>query len=713
MAMDQCLDILKSSFPLINEDICGYVQSVLETSGDDFESCDDLFEAVGEVLQELDKNEAEVQAVCDLLYRTVKPSQAQASVGAGKLKLLETSVQLGQLAAEQHNGAEVGNNADSIWLKTGEEELRSVDKNKLEKAEELLKKKQNKKDTTVKQPNKYGSREATASQVLSKTMMANGNNTTKDIFLENFDISYGEKVLISGANVTLAFGRRYGLVGRNGLGKSTLLRMVSGAQLYIPPHLSVLHVEQEVVGDETPAIQSVLSCDFVRESLLEQERDIQRRLDAGETATAEGPDLNTQLSQVFSKLQLIESDKAPARAAIILAGLGFPAESQSRATKTFSGGWRMRLALARALFSKPDLLLLDEPTNMLDMQAVIWLERYLQTWQGTIVVVSHDRMFLDEVATDMLHLHSRRIDTYKGNYTEFFITMTEKLKSQQREYESQQDYRKHVQEFIDKFRYNAKRASLVQSRIKALEKLPVLEPVIIEPGVTLKFPDVEKLSGTILTLSEVSYRYSEETRIIFSNVDLSATMQSRICIVGENGAGKTTLLKIIMETMDPWKGSRVAHRNLKFGYFTQHFVDQIDHTVCPVEVMQKEFPGKKVEDYRRMLGQFGVTGDMALQQVESLSGGQKSRVAFAVLCGHNPNFLVLDEPTNHLDIETIEALGLGLSKYEGGVILVSHDQRLITMVCQELWVCSRGKVWSMEGGLPEYVKLVEKEMVLT
>ena len=203
---------------------------------------------------------------------------------------------------------------------------------------------------------------------------------------------------------------------------------------------------------------------------------------------------------------------------------------------------------------------------------------------------------------------------------------------------SRHDYRLSLVLFS---RYNAKRASLVQSRIKALEKLPVLEPVIIEPGVTLKFPEVEKMSGTILTLSEVAYRYNEESRVIFSNVDLSATMQSRICIVGENGAGKTTLLKIIMEMMDPWKGTRVAHRNLKFGYFTQHFVDQIDHTVCPVEVMQKEFPGKKVEEYRRMLGQFGVTGDMALQQIDSLSGGQKSRVAFAVLCGHNPNFLVL------------------------------------------------------------------------
>merc|ERR1719282_1851634 len=481
--------------------------------------------------------------------------------------------------------------------------------------------------------------------------------------------------------------------------------MISSGQLRIPSHVTVLHVEQEVIGDETPALQSVLEADVIREGLLKEEKDLTSRVESGAASAEE----SSRLTEVFQSLEAIDSAKAPARAAVILAGLGFTTEMQHAATKTFSGGWRMRIALARALFSKPDLLLLDEPTNMLDMQAVIWLERYLQTWPGTIIVVSHDRMFLDEVATDILHIHSRKIDTYRGNYSEYYQTMTQKLLNQQREYDSQMEYRKHIQEFIDKFRYNAKRATLVQSRIKALERLPVLEPVIIEPGVTLKFPEVEKMSGTILTLSEVSYRYNEESRIIFSNVDLSATMQSRICIVGENGAGKTTLLKIIMEMNEPTKGYRTAHRNLKFGYFTQHFVDQIDHTVCPVEVMQREFPGKKVEEYRTMLGKFGVTGDMALQQIDSLSGGQKSRVAFAVLCGHNPNFLVLDEPTNHLDIETIEALGVGLSKYQGGVILVSHDQKLITMVCQELWVCSRGKVWSMEGGLPEYIKLVEKE----
>lgn len=373
----------------------------------------------------------------------------------------------------------------------------------------------------------------------------------------------------------------------------------------------------------------------------------------------------------------------------------------------------MRLALARALFSKPDLLLLDEPTNMLDMQAIIWLERYLQTWKSTILVVSHDRNFLDEVPTDILHLHSQKIDVYKGNYTEFSNTMVEKLKAQQREYESQMEYRKHVQEFIDKFRFNAKRASMVQSRIKMLEKLPKLEPVITESQVTLKFPEVEKLSPPILMLSEVSFIYEGTNRTIFSKVDLSATMESRICIVGENGAGKSTLLKILMDKFSPTDGIRTAHRNLKFGYFTQHFVDQLDLSVCSVELMQKEFPGKKVEEYRRMLGQFGVTGDMALQQIDSLSGGQKSRVAFAVLCGHQPNFLILDEPTNHLDIETIEALGHGLIKYRGGVILVSHDERLLKMVCQELWVCSKGRVWSIDGGLDQYRQMVEKEMVLS
>lgn len=475
--------------------------------------------------------------------------------------------------------------------------------------------------------------------------------------------------------------------------------------------MSILHVEQEVVGNDTTALQSVLESFTEREALLQEEREINLKLNSGNIDP--GEDLGSRMQVLYSSLEAIESEKAPSRASSILFGLGFDTKMQTMPTKSFSGGWRMRLALARALFCKPDLLLLDEPTNMLDMQAIIWLERYLNTWESTLLVVSHDRSFLDEVPTDMIHIHSQRLDQYSGNYSKFVSTMTEKLKCQQREYEAQMEYRKHIQDFIDKFRFNAKRASLVQSRIKQLEKLPILKPVEKNVEVVLKFPDVEKLSPPILMLSGVSYAYPNSVKgNIFTNCDLSATQESRICIVGENGAGKTTLLKLIMDQISPTAGRRDVHRNLKFGYFSQHHVDQLDMTVCSVELMAKNFPGKKSEEYRRMVGQFGVTGDLALQQICSLSGGQKSRVAFAILCGHNPNFLILDEPTNHLDIETIEALGNAILKFKGGVILVSHDERLIRMVCKELWVCSKGKVYCLEGGFDEYRKIVENEMIL-
>jgi len=707
--MAKCCQLIKSEFPKINDDIYEYVESVLETSKDDFENTEDIYEAIGEVLHEMeeDKSEDDIRQICEQILGIMKPGGI--TVTNGGLKMLSEEVNLGELA----KAGEEEESKDSIWVSVGVEETLAVDTDKLKKAEEQLKKKQTRKDKEVAKPvaNKYGSREATASQVLSKKDRSEGGSTSRDIHLENFDISFGEKVLIRGADVTLVYGRRYGFVGRNGLGKTTVLRMISEKQLQIPSHISVLHVEQEVVGDDTPALQAVLEADWRREGLLQEEKDLSLAVDQGSS----DPEVSSRLTEVFAELEAIDSAKAPARAAVILSGLGFTSEGQGLATRTFSGGWRMRIALARALFSKPDLLLLDEPTNMLDMQAIIWLERYLQTWPSTILVVSHDRNFLDEVPTDMLHIHSQRIDCYRGNYTEFNTTMTEKLKNQQKEYENQREYKAHVQEFIDKFRFNAKRASMVQSRIKMLEKLPVLEPVVIEAATVLKFPEVDKMSGTIFMLSEVTFTYPNTNKTTFTNVDLAATMESRICIVGENGAGKTTLLKIVldMEGYSCTKGTRTAHRNLKFGYFTQHFVDQLDLSVCPVEVMQKEFPGKKVEEYRRMLGQFGVIGDMALQQISSLSGGQKSRVAFAVLCGHQPNFLVLDEPTNHLDIETIEALGHALIKYKGGVVLVSHDERLLSMVCQELWVCSKGKVWSMDGGLAEYRKMVEKEMVLS
>ncbi|CAG9821893.1 unnamed protein product [Phaedon cochleariae] len=702
--MGTCSEYIKRIFPTIDDDLKQYVEGVLANGADDFEDIEEVYEAVGEVLQEVsaDKTEEDIRLICGKLLEIMKPNKTRTN--NGPIKILNAPVHLGSIVDNSDNTIE---EIKSIWVVQRDDSLK-VDSRKLEKAQAKLQEKQDKRTKEVKYVAPPKLQTASASQVTSKKeskLEAKGNNRTQDIRIENFDVAYGDRVLLQGADMTLACGRRYGLVGRNGLGKSTMLRMISGGQLRIPSHISILHVEQEVVGDETLALDSVLECDTVREELLKKEKEISASINAGSA----DPELNSQLTEVYTQLQNIESDKAPAKASIILYGLGFSPDMQQRATKTFSGGWRMRLALARALFSRPDLLLLDEPTNMLDIKAIIWLENYLQNWPTTLLVVSHDRNFLDAVPTDILHLHSQRIEAYRGNYEQFERTKTEKLKNQQREYEAQMQQRQHVQEFIDRFRFNANRAALVQSKIKMLEKLPELKPIIKEVEVVLKLPDTEPLSPPILQLNEVMFRYNAE-RVIFSNVNLGATMESRICIVGDNGAGKTTLLKIIMGILYPTLGMRNVHRNLKFGYFSQHHVDQLDMNVNSVELLQQEYPGKPTEEYRRQLGSFGVSGDLALQTVSSLSGGQKSRVAFARMCMGRPNFLVLDEPTNHLDIETIEALGKAIQKFTGGVILVSHDERLIRMVCNELWVCGNGSVSSIEGGFDEYRKIVEQEL---
>merc|ERR1712002_993456 len=538
-----------------------------------------------------------------------------------------------------------------------------------------------------------------------------GTNMSCDIKLENFDVSYGDKTLLQGADLQLIHGRRYGFCGRNGLGKTTLLRMLAGRHLRIPPHVTVLHVEQEVVGDDTTASQSVLECDTKRESLLQEEKTISSLLNNGDLSTQDST-MSERLSQIYKELEAIDADKAPAKAAIILNGLGFNHDMKKAATRTFSGGWRMRIALARALFSKPDLLLLDEPTNMLDMKAIIWLENYLLTWPTTILCVSHDRQFLNCIATDIIHLQSQLLATYRGDYDMFVKTREEKLKNQQREYEAQMEYRQHIQVFIDRFRYNANRASQVQSKLKLLEKLPELKPVEKETEAVLKWPEPEAISPPVLQIDEVTFYYSKD-KPIFNNVDLSANMDSKIGIVGENGAGKSTLLKILLGQLEPVKGHRFGHRQLKLGYFSQHHVDQLDMNLNCVEFIQTKSPGMPIEHYRGQLGQFGVSGELALQSLFSLSGGQKSRVAFAAMSIEKPNFFILDEPTNHLDMETIEALGKSLTAYKGGVILVSHDERLLKYVCNEIWLCKDQTVKRIEGGFDEYKKMIEAEFQTT
>lgn len=699
------VDILKNEFPQIDSELFEYITGVLDSGGSEFEDAEEVFDAIGGFLQDVgDKNEDDIREICFQMFNTLHLTKCN----SGKQQmLLEAPVQLSQVSADA--AASSANDVHGIWMIKRNQNT-TVDAKKLEKAEAKLKAKherRNEKDSQ-KTTSPVVLEEASASQASSKKenrVESSGKNRSYDIRIENFDVSFGERCLLQGAELSLASGRRYGLIGRNGLGKTTLLKMLASRSLRVPSHISILHVEQEVAGDDTIALQSVLESDTVREELLKEERLLNAHIANG---TADGLE-SVRLSEIYARLEEIEADKAPARASVILAGLGFSPKMQQQATKEFSGGWRMRLALARALFARPDLLLLDEPTNMLDVRAILWLENYLQTWLSTILVVSHDRNFLNAVVTDIIHLHSQRLESYRGDYENFIKTKEDRLKNQQREYEAQLQYREHIQVFIDRFRYNANRAAQVQSKLKLLEKLPELKPLEKESEVILRFPDnFEKLSPPILQLDEVDFGYTAELRI-FAQLSVSADLESRICIVGENGAGKSTVLKLLMGELTPINGTRYAHRNLKIGYFSQHHVDQLDLNVCSIELLLNRFPGHTEEEYRHQLGRYGITGELATRPVASLSGGQKSRVAFAQMTMPCPNFYILDEPTNHLDMETIEALAKALNIFKGGVVLVSHDERLIRLVCKELWVCDGGRVNRVDGGFDEYKEIMQEQ----
>ncbi|KAL8766775.1 MAG: hypothetical protein Q9209_006514 [Squamulea sp. 1 TL-2023] len=608
-----------------------------------------------------------------------------------------------------------------------------VDRKKLEKAERKIQAKQDRKvmknveyeaSRLLDQPDEAMSYEEFFMQVNPLQMGADQASKSKDIKVEGVDVSIGGKRILTDTTLTMAFGRRYGLVGQNGIGKSTLLRALSRRELAIPTHITILHVEQEITGDDTPALQAVLDADVWRKHLLSEQEKIgkeladleaQRSSMADTSKDAEKIDkqregLDASLSDIHGKLSEMESDRAESRAASILAGLGFSEERQHFPTRTFSGGWRMRLALARALFCEPDLLLLDEPSNMLDVPSITFLSTYLQSYPSTLLVVSHDRAFLNEVATDIIHQHSERLDYYKGsNFDSFYATKEERRKTAKREYENQMVQRQHLQTFIDKFRYNAAKSSEAQSRIKKLEKMPHLEPPESEYTVHFKFPDVEKLSPPIIQMSNVSFGYDPAKAPLISKVDLDVQLDSRIGIVGPNGAGKTTVLKLLIGQLQPSAGLISQNPRLRIGFFAQHHVDALDMNASAVTFMARSYPGKSDEEYRRHLGAFGITGTTGLQKMSLLSGGQKSRVAFACLSLTNPHILVLDEPSNHLDIEAMDALSSALRAFEGGVLMVSHDVTMLQTVCESLWVCDHGTVEKFDGDVKAYKKRIQKQ----
>ncbi|XP_066470347.1 ATP-binding cassette sub-family F member 1 [Tiliqua scincoides] len=529
-----------------------------------------------------------------------------------------------------------------------------------------------------------------------------------DIKLEKFSISAHGKELFVNADLYIVAGRRYGLVGPNGKGKTTLLKHIANRALSIPPNIDVLLCEQEVVADETPAVQAVLKADTKRLKLLEEEKRLQALLEKGDDTAGE------RLEKVYEELRAMGAAAAEAKARRILAGLGFNPEMQNRQTKKFSGGWRMRVSLARALFMEPTLLMLDEPTNHLDLNAVIWLNNYLQTWKKTLLIVSHDQGFLDDVCTDIVHLDIQKLFYYRGNYMTFKKMYQQKQKELLKQYEKQEKKLKDLKAGGKSTKQAEKQTkeALTRKQQKCRKKNPDEEaneaPELLkrpkEYTVKFTFPNPPPLSPPILGLHGVDFGY-ESQKPLFKNLDFGIDLESRICIVGPNGVGKSTLLLLLTGKLTPTRGEMRKNHRLKIGFFNQQYADQLNMQETATEYLQRNF-NLPYQDARKCLGRFGLESHAHTIQICKLSGGQKARVVFAELACREPDVLILDEPTNNLDIESIDALGDAINEYKGAVIIVSHDARLITETNCQLWVVEDQSVNQIDGDFEDYKREV-------
>ncbi|XWS28362.1 hypothetical protein CRYUN_Cryun25bG0061800 [Craigia yunnanensis] len=553
----------------------------------------------------------------------------------------------------------------------------------------------------------------------------------KDITIDNFSVSARGKELLKNASVKISHGKRYGLVGPNGMGKSTLLKLLAWRKIPVPKNIDVLLVEQEVVGDDRTALQAVVSANEELIRLREEVAVLQNLSSPHGGEDLNGDDAGERLAELYEKLQILGSDAAEAQASKILAGLGFTKEMQGRPTRSFSGGWRMRISLARALFVQPTLLLLDEPTNHLDLRAVLWLEEYLYRWKKTLVVVSHDRDFLNTVCTEIIHLHDLKLQFYRGNFDGFESGYEQRRKEMNKKFEI---YEKQVkaakrsgnrvqQEKVkDRAKFAAaKEAAKNKGKGKINEdELPAEAPKKWRDySVEFHFPEPTELTPPLLQIINVSFSYPNREDFRLSDVDLGIDMGTRVAIVGPNGAGKSTLLNLIAGDLVPTEGEVRRSQKLRIGRYSQHFVDLLTMEETPVQYLLRLHPDQeglsKQEAVRAKLGKFGLPSHNHLTPIAKLSGGQKSRVVFTSISMSKPHILLLDEPTNHLDMQSIDALADALDEFTGGVVLVSHDSRLISRVCEDeeksqIWVVDNGTVNSFPGTFEDYKDELQREI---
>ena len=535
------------------------------------------------------------------------------------------------------------------------------------------------------------------------------------ITLKNVTLRRSSKVLLDSVSVTINPGESVGLVGRNGAGKSTLFALLNGSlhedggDFFMPPQWRMAQVAQNMPETAEPATEFVLNGDT---------RLAELRL---ALAQAEASGDGMAIAHAYSDLADAGDHDAVPRAQALILGLGFKVSELDKPVNSFSGGWRMRLQLARALMCPSDLLLLDEPTNHLDLDALVWLEAWLKRYEGTLIVISHDREFLDAITDVTLHIDNAQLTRYGGNYSRFEELRAQQMELQQATYAKQQDKIAHLQKFIDRFKAKASKAKQAQSRVKALERMEKIAPVLASAEFTFEFKEPTNLPNPMLAITDASFGYvdadSGETTTILRHVDRSVLAGQRIGILGANGQGKSTLVKTIAREMGALAGTITEGKGLNIGYFAQQELDVLRPADNPLEHMirlAKELgpnsrESGREQDLRNYLGTFNFSGDMVKQAVGTMSGGEKARLVLAMIVWQRPNLLLLDEPTNHLDLATREALSMALNEFEGTVMLVSHDRALLRAVCDEFWLVGRGQVGPFDGDLDDYQRYLLDE----
>jgi len=514
------------------------------------------------------------------------------------------------------------------------------------------------------------------------------------LYFDKVSLRRGSKLLFRDASMTIQSGHKIGITGANGTGKSSLFALIQGqldvdaGNFRMDKNLAIAHVEQETPALPTPAVEYIMQGDFELTRL-------QQQMDQAEQ-TGDG----IKAAELHERFAVIDGYAARARATRLMHGLGFAIGAEENPVSSFSGGWRMRLNLAHALMCRSDLLLLDEPTNHLDLEAVVWLEKWLRNYQGALLLISHDRDFLDRCVNQIAYIEHEDLTIYTGNYSDFERMRAEKLALQQSSYEKQQKQVAHMTSFINRFKAKASKATQAQSRIKALERMQMIAPAHVDSPFSFAFKHPGGIPNPLLRLNKVNAGYGDKT--ILKNVSFSLLPGERIGLLGPNGEGKSTLIKLLAGELAAMQGSRETAKDLSIGYFAQHQLEQLHPELSPLQHVQMLNAALSEKEARQFLGGFDFRGDMAISPVAPFSGGEKARLVLALIVYQQPNLLLMDEPTNHLDLEMRHALSMALQSFEGAMILVSHDRYLLRSVCDTLMLVSSGNVDLFNGDLDDY-----------